>query len=366
LSAYDLAGFPLLIRCRTRPQACSHYDTAQRLLPGTAILRQCRPPRLYSLREAAGRDLVEVFNIVNETSRARHEDPVAKIKRLRAVVGLANHTVLLGKQGTEIPIDDSGAPIIDADGQMTGIILVFRDIRERKRAESALRAADRLAATGKLAASLAHEIHNPLANVGSLLYLMGRVELPPQVKDYLRQAADELKRITNLSHRMLSLNRESQSPVPVKIVDLLDSIIESLRWRIQQGTVDLKRHYEFQGEIAGFPGELRQVFFNLIMNALEAMDGRGTLEIRARSSPDPRYAVEVAIRDSGVGIPNSARPNVFESFFTTKGEKGTGLGLWIARNIVQKHNGSITFDTRTDGSDQGTEFTVTLLRKPAA
>jgi signal transduction histidine kinase len=274
--------------------------------------------------------------------------------------------VLLGKQGTEIPIDDSGAPIIDANGEMIGIILVFRDIRDRKRAESALRAADRLAATGKLAASLAHEIHNPLANVGSLLYLMGRADLPQEVQNYLHQAGDELKRITNISHRMLSLNRESQSPVPVKIADLLDSIVESLRWRIQQGTVDLQRHYEYQGEIAGFPGELRQVFFNLIMNALEAMESQGTLEMRIRSSPDSRNAVEVVIRDSGVGIPNSARPNVFESFFTTKGEKGTGLGLWIARNIVQKHNGSITFDTRTDGSDRGTEFKVTLPQQPAA
>jgi PAS domain S-box-containing protein len=320
----------------------------------------------YSLIEASGRDLTDVFKIVNETTRARHEDPVAKIKRLRTIIGLANHTVLLAKNGTEIPIDDSGAPIVDANGDMIGIVLVFRDISERKRAEVALRAADRLAATGKLAASLAHEIHNPLSNVGNLLYLIGRSDIPPQSRVYLAQAGDELKRITNMSHQMLALNRESKAAVPVRITELLDGILDSLARRVDRDGIRIKRHYEDHIEVIGFPGELRQVFFNLVTYALDAMEAPGLLELTVHKTDSLDDEAEVLIRDTGSGIATNVQCSIFESFFTTKGEKGTGLGLWIAKNIVEKHHGTITFDTRVDGIHRGTEFKVVLPKQVSA
>ena len=319
----------------------------------------------FTHAEAAGRDLPQVFNIVNETTRQRHEDPVEKIKRLRTVIGLANHTVLIGKNGGETPIDDSGAPIIDGGGEMIGIVLVFRDISERKRAEAALRAADRLAATGKLAATLAHEIHNPLSNVGNLLYLLRRTELTPKAHEYLHHAEEELTRTTNISHRMLSLNRESKVPVPVRLSELLDGILESLQRRIGECRIEVKKNYDYQGTVTAFPGELRQVFLNLIMNALDAMNSSGTLELSVRPAESDNRSIAITVRDSGTGIAESARPQIFESFFTTKGEKGTGLGLWIARNIVEKHEGRISFTSHTDDSARGTEFKV-VLPQPVA
>ena len=139
----------------------------------------------WPLSEAQGRDLEEVFNIVNEVTRIKPENPVAKVIRLGQVVGLANHTALISRNGTEIPIEDSGAPIRDKDGKVTGVVLVFHDIREKRRAEKAVRDSERLAMTGRLASTLAHEIHNPLDTVGNLLYL---IDLNRDVPEIVRQA----------------------------------------------------------------------------------------------------------------------------------------------------------------------------------
>ena len=126
----------------------------------------------WPLSEAQGKDLGEIFNIVNEVTRIKSENPVAKVIRMGQVVGLANHTALISRSGRELPIEDSGAPIRDKDGQVTGVVMVFHDISEKRIAEKALRDSERLATTGRLASSLAHEIHNPLDTVGNLLYLI--------------------------------------------------------------------------------------------------------------------------------------------------------------------------------------------------
>ena len=126
----------------------------------------------WPLSEAQGRDLDDVFNIVNEVTRIKPESPAAKVIRMGQVVGLANHTALISRDGTELPIEDSGAPIRDDEGQITGVVLVFHDISEKRKAEKALRDSERLATTGRMAATLAHEIHNPLDTVGNLLYLI--------------------------------------------------------------------------------------------------------------------------------------------------------------------------------------------------
>ena len=159
----------------------------------------------WTLTEAQGRDLEEVFNIVDELTRIKPENPVVKAIRMGQTVGLANHTALIRRDGTEIPIEDSGAPIRDKDGQVTGVVLVFHDISDKRRAEKVVRDSERLALTGRMASTLAHEIHNPLDTVGGLLYLINQTpDVPDTVRQRASMAVEELARVTQMTRHMLA------------------------------------------------------------------------------------------------------------------------------------------------------------------
>jgi PAS domain S-box-containing protein len=314
--------------------------------------------------EARGRELNEVFDIVHETTRIKPESPVAKVIRLGKVVGLANHTVLIGRGGRETPIDDSAAPIRDHEGRIEGVVLVFHDVTEQRLTEKALRESDRLATTGKLAATIAHEIHNPLDAVGNLLYLIGQESRDDTTREYASMASQELVRITQLTQQMLTFQREATQPVPVKIGDILENVIALYERKIKSAGIQLQQQVDFDKDILGLPGELRQMFANLLGNAIEAVGTRrGTITLRAYSSQDwwsRRPGLRVVVADNGPGIPAEVRAKIFEPFFTTKGESGTGLGLWIASDILRKYDGTIQLRSSTQGGYSGTCFSVFL------
>ena len=239
----------------------------------------------WPLSEAQGRDLDEVFNIVNEVTRIKPESPVTKVIRMGQVVGLANHTALISRNGTELPIEDSGAPIRDKEGQVTGVVLVFHDISEKRKAEKAVRDSERLATTGRLAATLAHEIHNPLDTVGSLLYLIDRnPDVPETVRQQIAMASEELTRVTQMTRHMLSFQRESKKPIPIKIGDVLDNVIALYERKIESAGIQVEKQVEFEKEFLGLPGEMRQVFANLIGNAIEAIGENGKIMLHAYAS----------------------------------------------------------------------------------
>jgi len=294
--------------------------------------------------EAAGRALAEIFRIVNEETNEPAENPVEKVRRLKKVIGLANHTALIARDGVRRIIDDSAAPILSQDGQMTGIVLVFRDVTEKRRAEAALAVSEKLAVAGRLAASIAHEIHNPLDSIGNLHYLLAQEKDAARRDEYLKMAQQELDRTLQISRSLLSLYREPNAPVEVNLGELLSSVLLLLRRRLDhQGTVVTQQNKD-NIVIEGFPAELRQVFTNLILNAAEAAGRPGKILIQiSRSVGNDSRApgVTVEIYDSGAGISPQVASKLFQPFFTTKGSQGTGLGLWISLGIVQKHGGSI-------------------------
>lgn len=314
--------------------------------------------------EARGRELDEVFDIVHETTRIKPESPVAKVIRLGKVVGLANHTVLIGRDGRETPIDDSAAPIRDRDGQIEGVVLVFHDVTDQRLAEKALRDSDRLATTGKLAATIAHEIHNPLDAVGNLLYLIGQESRENTTREFASMASQELLRITQLTQQMLTFQREASRPVPVKIAEILENVIALYDRKIKSAGIQLQQQVDFNEDILGLPGELRQMFANLVGNAIEAVGSRGgTITLRAYSSQDwrsRRPGLRVVVADNGPGIPAEVRARIFEPFFTTKGESGTGLGLWIASDILRKYEGKMQLRSSTQKRYSGTCFSIFL------
>lgn len=326
----------------------------------------------WSQADASGWPLEEVFCIVHETTREPMENPVSKVKRLNSIVGVANHTVLIRKDGTELHIADSGSPIRDQSGKTAGIVLVFRDITRERRTQEALLANEKLAVAGRLAATIAHEIHNPLDSVSNLLYLMRTGVSEEESRHFMDMAEQELARVTQISRAMLGLYRESKAPVQVDLREMLLEILLLMERRFTD--LDVTMHADLPNSVVvdAFPAELRQVFTNLITNAAEAASPGG--QVRVSIIPQAagigadgqklQAGATIIIADNGEGVPESVRPHLFQPFFTTKGEHGTGLGLWVSRGIINKHGGSIDLDSSTDNGAHGTIVSVFLATKP--
>jgi len=321
--------------------------------------------------EARNLPLDQVFHIVNETTRLPVENPVVKVQRLQRIVTVGNHTTLLRKDGSELSVNDSGAPIRNATGQITGIVMVFRDITLELKTRAALLANEKLAVAGRLAATIAHEIHNPLDSVANILYLLQHEPKEDESSQFLQMAQRELARVTQISRAMLSLYRESKAPVRINLKEMLDDLLMLMQRRFQILGVTVSADLPPQIAVEGFPAELRQVFTNLITNAAEAAGQGGAVAVRitpqtadAASSPALEDGAIVEITDNGPGIPPQDRDRLFQPFFTTKGERGTGLGLWVSQGIIRKHAGSIDLASRTDGPAHGTTARVFLAAKP--
>ncbi len=312
----------------------------------------------WTLEEAKGKSLETIFCTVHEETREpisnpgepkEPHDPTAK-----------NHALLLAKDGTEYLIDQSAAPIRDVDGEVAGVVLVFRDITDSRRREAALMAHEKLAVAGRLSASIAHEIHNPLDSVANLHYLMANETDPALQQKYLAMAQQELNRTLQISRAMLGLYREPKAPVKVDLRELLESVLLLLDRQLKDKSVAVGRMLADGAPIQGFPGELRQVFTNLVTNAAEASGRGGRVQIMLEPVADTRLGATVTITDSGPGVAEANQAKLFKPFFTTKGELGTGLGLWVSKGIVEKHGGKIELTNSTDPIFPGAAVRVYL------
>jgi two-component system, NtrC family, sensor kinase len=256
--------------------------------------------------------------------------------------------------------------LVTADAVMTGeqrfgSIVVLTNITERKLSEETLRHTEKLAATGRLAQTIAHEINNPLEALTNLIYLSTHTDDQEQVQEFLKQATKELERIAKITKQILSFHRETKIAVELDFQDMVQSVLALyvVQLEAKRMTVDFKRGPAFC--IHGFPGELRQVFANLIGNAIDASPDHGSLCIRIRKgSSHGVQGVVFTIHDDGPGIPKELRNRVMEPFFTTKELKGTGLGLWLANSLVMKHRGTLRFRSRRASGGHGTCFRVFL------
>lgn len=314
----------------------------------------------WKSEEAVGKPLMDVFRIVNQETREPVENPVEKVRRLNHVVGLANHTVLIGKGGQEIAIDDSGAPIRDSTGKIVGIVLIFRDVTKQRVLEAALKSNERLALAGRLAASIAHEIHNPVDTVGNVLFLLER-EVDGQLKarQLIETAQREIQRVAEISKNMLSLHRESRTASRVKLSELLEGVVALVNETIVKDRRKIEVLPGFEGEVEAFPSELRQVFTNVIKNAVEATADGGQISIYSEAARQSgQSGVLVRVVDNGSGIPEQLQSKLFNPFVSTKEESGTGLGLWVSRSIMEKHGGSIRLSSNREPDSRGTTASI--------
>lgn len=236
---------------------------------------------------------------------------------------------------------------------------------ELDRAASALRENQKLITLGRLAASIAHEINNPLEAVTNLLYLLGQEQgLPESARSYLGLAQRELGRVGQISRQTLNFSREAASPVGTRIDHVLDDVLSLYSRRIAEKDIRVEREYSCQDQAVVYPGEMRQVFSNLIVNAVDASSPRGSLRIRIRSAQswtDPgARGIRVTVADNGSGIDPVIQRRLGEPFFTTKGHRGTGLGLWVTRSIILRYGGEIHLRSSVAPSHHGTVFSVFL------
>jgi PAS domain S-box-containing protein len=256
------------------------------------------------------------------------------------------------------------ATFAPGSNEIIGMVGTIQDITARKTQETALRQSEKLAATGRLAATIAHEINNPLEAVTNLIYLSRTdPDVPEPVQQLLETADAELARVAQIAQQTLGFYRDTTRPVEIKLNDLLHGVVDLFERKMVSRKITCTLDLEPDLCINGLQGEIRQVFSNLIVNAIDAftfspMLKHGRIRIRGRHIHS-RDAVSILICDEGSGIPATARERIFSPFFTTKLSVGTGLGLWVTRGFVEKQGGSITFRTRT-GDPSGTIFRVVL------
>ncbi len=271
---------------------------------------------------------------------------------------------LRAADGTFRPFLTLVRPVFDSSGHVARWFGTNTDVSSQKRAEEALIRTEKLAAAGRLAASIAHEINNPLEAVTNLIYLVEtNPELTDESRTLLQKAQSELGRASEITTHTLRFYRDSTKPAPVKLSELLDSVIALYQARLTQSKVQVRKRYREHRAYIGSPGELRQVLANLIGNAIDAMRRGGTLHVRihpARSPASGDEGFRLVVADTGHGMHRDILRRIFEPFFTTKDATGTGLGLFVSKEIIEKSGGQLAVRSSNRPGLSGTIFTIFL------
>jgi PAS domain S-box-containing protein len=256
-------------------------------------------------------------------------------------------------------------PVRDGAGKVARWFGTNTDITEQRRAEEALRRSEKLAATGRLAASIAHEINNPLEAVANLLYLARRH--PADVARYVSAAEEELDRIAEITKHTLGFYREAATLVQVDVAEVAKGVLALYDRKLQFKKIKVVNRFGRDVAIWGYPGEIRQILANLVANAIEAMEPGGCLSIKVSAATEwgatRRRGVRATIGDNGSGISREQIKRIFEPFYTTKKDVGTGLGLWLTQNLVRKHQGTIRVRSKSDSKRGGTAFSIFFPRE---
>src|SRR6266481_751911 len=316
----------------------------------------------YSAAEIMGRPLAVLVPTDRMGELERNLERLNREERVGSY-----ETERVHKNGTRLRVLLSVSPIRNEQGDLVGASAIARDITQQKRTEEALRRNERLATAGRLTAAIAHEIKNPLEALTNLVYLARRDAAGRD--EYLRLAEQEIGRLDSIAQQALGFVREGASPEPLDTGKILEEVVQLYLRKLQANRITVERRCGEDLEIEGYPGELRQLFSNLLLNAIDAMKEGGRLRLRVvrthEWSAGRRPGVRVTIADTGNGIGTADLPHIFEPFYTTKKDQGTGLGLWLAYGIVQKHSGWMRVMSSTTPASSGTVFAVFLPESPA-
>jgi PAS domain S-box-containing protein len=289
------------------------------------------------------------------------------LRKLRAGQRIEHYeTVRMKKSGELFDVSVTISPIKNDKGDVIGASKIARDISDRKRMERLLLESEKLAATGRMAAAIAHEINNPLESLMNLIFL-ARESLAAEAKaaEYLLAAEQELERVSHLARQTLGYYRDNGQPVELHLHSLIENVLTVYNSKLIGARISVESQFNDLQKILVSKGEMLQVFSNIIANAIEAMPAGGALRLSTRkvigSTGD---GVQVMVQDTGVGIKAENLPRIFDPFFTTKGSLGNGIGLWVARQLIEKRAGQITVTSSTETGNSGTAITIFLPMVP--
>jgi PAS domain S-box-containing protein len=320
----------------------------------------------WSQQEAQGRPLTEIFNIIHEQTRKPCDNPAEKVLASGKIIGLANHTTLIAREGKERKIADSAAPIRDRAGWVIGVVLVFRDVTEKQRTEEELVKIKKLESVGVLAGGIAHDFNNILvAILGNINLALLDGNLEEKTRKLLSEAEKASIRAKGLTQQLLTFSKGGE---PVKQTTSIAEIIQESADFVLHGS-NVACRYSLPEDLWLVDidkGQMSQVIQNIIINANHAMPDGGNIQVNCEnidslaipgvSLPVPNKYIKITISDNGIGIPKNLIDKIFDPYFTTK-EEGSGLGLAITHSIIAKHNGSISVESQPG---EGTTFTLYL------
>jgi PAS domain S-box-containing protein len=330
-------------------------------LPFDKLFWDYRVKEHFWLRPDADVDIDLFYRILHPDDR----EPT----RLALEESMARHSIYdveyrtVSPEGKQKWIRATGRTAYDSAGKPVRFDGVTQDVTALKQTREALIRSEKLALVGRLAASISHEINNPLESVINLLYLINENTNDEKVKSFSASAQQELSRVSHIVTHTLRFNRQSQGAMQERISDLLDSSAAIYQVRFKSADIEILRDYRDKERVLCFGSELRQVFANLIGNSFDATKPGGRLLLRTRDQAHPRTGergVRISIADSGVGMDKAIRTRLFEPFFTTKGDKGTGLGLWVSREILRKHHAVLRVWSTQSPTRSGTTFSIWL------
>jgi len=311
----------------------------------------------YEEHEIIGQSILRLI-----PENLRHEEDEI-LRKLRAGEKIEHYeTTRVSKGGELRAVSITISPIRNSRGEVIGASKIARDVSDRKKVERMAIEAEKIATTGRMAAAIAHEINNPLASVLNLVFLARQEGVSKQdLQNYLATAEGELERVSHIARQTLGYYRETGSPSEVQLHRLIEEVLSVYRNRLLAYNIVVEATFNDLRKISVRRGEIVQVLSNVVSNAIDAMPRGGKLSISttqlAKSDHD---GLQIAINDTGCGIRREHLGRVFEPFFTTKGSLGTGIGLWVARQLVERHGGQISLSSSTDAGDSGTGVTIYL------
>ncbi|MCU1252262.1 MAG: sensor signal transduction histidine kinase [Edaphobacter sp.] len=309
----------------------------------------------YSAEEMIGSSILKLI------PEHLHSDEKTIIEKIRAGKRVEHfETVRITKSGQLIDVSLTVSPVRDELGRVIGASKILRDISGRKRIERSLLQAEKIAATGRMAATIAHEINNPLEAVMNLLYLLRPMITDPAGINYLSSAEDELGRVSHIAKQTLGYYREHASASNASLTEIALHAITIYEPRCKAAGIEIRTALDSSRKIVLRRGEMMQVISNLIANSIYAMPKGGVLSIAVKDAEGPPDGIVLTIKDNGVGIAAEHLPKVFDAFFTTRGTVGTGIGLFVAKQFVNGHGGQIEIESRKDAENHGTTIRIFL------
>ena len=312
-------------------------------------------PSSYSAEEMIGSTILKLI------PEDLHSDEKIIMENIRAGRRVEHfETVRQTKSGQLLDVSLTVSPIRDELGRVIGASKILRDVSARKRLEQALLEAEKIAATGRMAATIAHEINNPLEAVMNLMYLLRPMIADPAGISYFQSVETELGRVSHIARQTLGYNRENAAATNASIAEIVLHAITIYEPRCAATGIEIKKAINSSRKIVLRLGEMMQMVSNLIMNSIYAMQAGVVLSISVKDAVESPDGIVLTIRDDGVGIAEADLPRVFEAFFTTRSTVGTGIGLFVAKQFVDAHGGRIEIESRQNGEDHGTTVCVFL------